>query len=1218
MFHPDLLIRWVGLLALFAALTALPVAAAAGPYAAQVKDAQHVPLKAFKALDMDAIAREDAFNDALRQGPQRFAIGHAVDVDPARAGRWQSSRDGMAQWQLRVRADGAVHLNFGFSRFRLPKDARLMIYAIDGKQALGPYTQADELPHGQLWTPILEGDEALLELWVPEAQRKAVQLQLARVNQGYRGFGHRSKVCKSGSCNTDVACLGATDDWQDPVDAVGGYTIRGSGLCTGSLVNNTANDQRMLFATATHCGVRDDADAAAIVVYWRYESPTCRQPGSTASGTPLARPTTRTSAGLRFLAGTPDPFIEPSAVPGENSDWALVELATPPVDNDFDLYWAGWDRRPPPALCGPALSPSATQGLCASIHHPAGHEKRITFVDTPMPAGSIDAASGVHYTANWDQSPPILPGLPEPSSPLPPSVTEPGSSGSPLYNADRRLVGVLSGGASSCGAAPEDLNDEYGGLFHAWEGLGTAQTRMRDHLDPLASGELFIPGTAGCEAPDVSLTAASANGLDSIRAGQDVRLQATVSGGSAPYQFSWDVDGDGNTDRSVLGLDSLVSRYPQRGTVSARLRVTDATGCGRSAVATFEVGGPDLSGSFGVAQQLCGNGDNAFDPGERWRLPFSLSNGGDANTSVELLFGKLALGGASQGGPDAFGYTFQDSGDPLCGYQFVDLEGLVEPLELIPAGEGFPAEDDGISADLALGDFAFEAYGQLIDSVAMGTNGYLTTDPLASGGDFASTCGEDPNDDAQGFRSNVFHDDLITSGGLRHATFEVCPRPADVGAADQRCAVFQWSGMGQFSSGGMPVGNISFQAIVYPDSRQIVHQYRGTLNDGNGNGDISLYRGPGNPRLTYSCDTPVMLDQRAVCFFHPGNQPATADPAGLSLQTPLVEVGELDANASANAALDFAIGSDTACGSRYRLEHRGSLFAGGFQPGTANFEVELAAADSCEVVTTCAADPVAAVDLNDGAFFETGRPGNGLVSHVIPRGIPDAPAQLFGLWFTGDRDRQSSWLVIQGDLLDNQVSTPILRFTRDVASPQWSVSSQVVGEAEVLLAEPNRMIFAWRLDGPWHAESLQQLFVANGTQPGTPDRTGAWFWPPESGWGLTVDSFRQNNLEQDFTLVYLYDDQGQPRWSLIQAAAADEGVLPALLAEVHCPGCAWLDINPTLQAIGSVQRRFTSSTQGNFSIDLSLPAPLSGPWQRSNVPITIISLPRPQAPESQP
>lgn len=1197
---------------LMALLLAATPALAVAPYADQVKAAHTAPAKHFKALDLERLAREDTLNDAIGGMPRRFAISHAVAYTPANSGSWSMAADRSEIWRLRVKADGAAHLNFGFEHIALPAGAQLWIYAIDGKEALGPYGREQIPGHGQLWTPVLAGEEAVLELRVPAGARKTVDLRLSHIGHGYRGFGHRSKACKSGSCNTDVACLGPDDPWNDPVRSVGAYTVRGSDTCTGSLLNNTAGDKRMLFATATHCRVDEDADAASMVVYWRYESPTCRTPGSSASGIALPKPSERTTQGLRFLAATPDPFFSPSSVATENSDFTLVELATPPVDNEFELYWSGWDRRPPPAACAAPTDPTSTVGMCASIHHPGVDEKRITFVESPMPLGSIGAASGVHFTANWDPTPPLLPGIIDVSGTLPPSVTERGSSGSPLYNANRRLVGVLSGGASFCGAGPADLNDEYGGLFHAWDGLGTPETRMRDHLDPLGQNPMQLDGIAGCEAPTVQLAVSEApgGGFGMLSAGQDVVLRANVSGGVAPYEYRWDIDGDGVFDRSALGLESLTVRYPSAGTTSVRLRVVDATGCGRSVGIPLDIGGPNLMGSFGTPVQLCGNGDGNLDPGERWRLPLRLDNTGTGASDIRALVGKEALGAAAQGGPDGFGYTFQDSTSPVCGYQFVDLDPLTEALDLVAAGT-FPAADDGRSVFIPLDDFAFEAYGQLIESVALGTNGYLTADPAATGEDFSSSCGVDPDGDGGAFRLNVLHDDLITAGGLRAQTFDVCPRPADVGAADQRCVVFQWSGMGGFQSGGTPDGDIDFQALVYPDSRQIVHQYRDNLNDDNADADISLYRGPGSARLTYSCDTAVPLAERAVCFFHPANQPNAADPDALRLLTPVVGLSTIGAAQIGALDIDLELSADAACGSRYQLVHRGTTFRGGFSPGDARFELTVADAEQCQIISDCGTEPVANLDLNGGAFFAPDRAGNGLVSHVVPRSGPGLPPQFFGMWFTGETNRQSSWLVVQGDLVENQVRAPILRFVRDMSSPTWSVSSTAVGQAEVTLLDANRLAFSWRLGEQWHAEILDQLFVSNGTEPGTPDRTGAWFWPPESGWGLTVDSFRQNNIEQDFTLSYIYDDDGQPRWTLTQQPIADSGLLPTLMAEVHCPGCPWLDINPTLQVVGSLQRRYDSPLQGNLSLDVVFPAPLPGSWQRSDIPIVILTQPRP-------
>jgi hypothetical protein len=469
----------------------------------------------FAALDMEKVAAEDLAATG-KPNPMRFAIPHDVKVVPGEQGAWADLAGGVSEWRLEVATPDAVHLNFGFTRFRLPPSGELTIESADGKHRQGPWTHADNPASGQLWTQVLLDKAAVIVLRVATAEKALVDVALTRVGHGYTGFGTIAKHCKSGACNTDVACLGDTDPWNENRRSVAAITVGGTDTCTGSLVNNTAGDRRLLFATATHCGITG-GNVASMLAYFNYESPTCRTPGSAASGAPPAPKPNTTLAGLAFLAATNNPFAG-STPAGTRSDWTLLELASSPTQGSLNLFWSGWDRRPPPTTCTAPGTPSGTAGLCASIHHPGVDEKRITFVEVPMTQDNISGAAGVHWQANWDPTPPILPNVPAPQpTSLPPGVTEPGSSGSPLYNADRRLVGVLSGGPSACGATGTSLRDQYGGLFHAWEGVGTPTTRMRDHLDPGGANPEFIDGIGQCNPPAVPTgVSAAANGDNRI------------------------------------------------------------------------------------------------------------------------------------------------------------------------------------------------------------------------------------------------------------------------------------------------------------------------------------------------------------------------------------------------------------------------------------------------------------------------------------------------------------------------------------------------------------------------------------------------------------------------------------------------------------------------------------------------------------------------------
>lgn len=497
-----------------AAVSAAAPATAPLTFGGGYSSIDHIAATSLPAVDLARVAAEDAVREANGR-PHRFAVANDAAIDAQSAGTWEQAGD-RSVWRYRVKADGAVSLNFGFTRYHLPPSAQLYVYDTARRQVAGPYDARKNEPHGQLWTPVIADDDVVIELNVASAERNQVTLLLGRINQGYRGLGGSSKgyrqpdlglsglggkTCSpdqiaSGTCNMDVACLAEDDPWNKPRHSVGAITLGGTDDCTGSLINNTANDRRMLFVTATHCELTTSSSPTA-VVYWNYEWPSCRTPGSAASGQINPPDPSMSNSGATFIANTPSPFDSGcnSTNNTKCSDHTLVELDDPP-NPAFNLYWEGWDRRTAGAICSQSTTdPHATEALCASIHHPNVNEKRITFVARDLVVGGITNGVNTHWHAYWDPAPPILANipLPQPTS-LPPGVTEPGSSGSPLYSADKRLVGVLSGGPSSCGATGEQLSDFYGQLALAWEGLGTPTTRMKDHLDPLGTAPDFIDG----------------------------------------------------------------------------------------------------------------------------------------------------------------------------------------------------------------------------------------------------------------------------------------------------------------------------------------------------------------------------------------------------------------------------------------------------------------------------------------------------------------------------------------------------------------------------------------------------------------------------------------------------------------------------------------------------------------------------------------------------
>jgi lysyl endopeptidase len=362
-----------------------------------------------------------------------------------------------------------VSQNLGITRFNMPRGAKLWIYDPEHAHVEGPYMARHRSHMGSLWTPVIEGDEMVVEVFVPTGVAKP-DLEIRKANQGYRGF---DKVIPGGGvpglCETDVVCsVGAP--WADQIDAVGVYTLNGTATCTGTMLNNALYDFTPYFLSANHCGVNSVNDAT-VVVYWNYQAATC--------GAQTSTNTTQNQSGSTFRA---------SYAP---SDFLLIELASiPPIA--YNVFYSGWDAT--------GVAPP----MIVAIHHPNAGVKSISFSNsTPMSTfygSNTPSVSGDHWRTVWSAG-----------------VTEPGSSGSCIFSTTtKRCIGQLHGGPSFCGGS--SLWDYYGKFSVSWLGGGTSATRLKDWLDPLNSGILGMDG-------DPHVTTADGIHYDFQGAGEYVALR---------------------------------------------------------------------------------------------------------------------------------------------------------------------------------------------------------------------------------------------------------------------------------------------------------------------------------------------------------------------------------------------------------------------------------------------------------------------------------------------------------------------------------------------------------------------------------------------------------------------------------------------------------------------------------------------------------------------
>ncbi len=402
-----------------------------------------VPTISIDSLDLVALEAEDSLRDAQGLAP-RFAVPHDVSITPATHGHWEKINDDVAMWRLRVTCKNAISMNFGFERWMLPIDSEMLLYNVEGTHKVRPFTIDDYSDSGELWTPVLAGGDVIIEIRCPQNAEILIkeEIKLTRINPGYRGFHENFGTTPtqgnfpslSGSCNVDVACPESVT-WENEIDCVGVISTGGSTFCTGFMVNNTSQDGTPYFMTADHCGL-SAGNSPSLVVYWNYENSFCRTPGSAASGGAGNGTLNQFSSGAVFRAGS------------GTSDFTLVELNSPP-NAAFGVSFCGWDAS------------SAAPTSAVGIHHPATDEKRISF-ENQAPSLSTNFVT----VNDWDLG-----------------TTEPGSSGSPLFDQNHRVIGQLCCGGAACG---NNLSDDYGRFSRSWT-LG-----LSAWLDSAGTGSLFV------------------------------------------------------------------------------------------------------------------------------------------------------------------------------------------------------------------------------------------------------------------------------------------------------------------------------------------------------------------------------------------------------------------------------------------------------------------------------------------------------------------------------------------------------------------------------------------------------------------------------------------------------------------------------------------------------------------------------------------------------
>lgn len=236
------------------------------------------------------------------------------------------------------------------------------------------------------------------------------------------------------------------------------FTPGGGGGCSCTLLRqkygNDDNQQQNIIITARHCihtgsnGGGPLADIANMKFYFNYSNPNCS----------FIENVINKQFRYELPGGNGATLIDEDF----GTDIAILKL-NDPIPPHFQPYYSGW-----------TASPMIYSGKYFDIHHPSGDIKKISSTDGYF----VDPNSPIptRYNVTWVYG-----------------RTEEGSSGSALFNFNRRVVGAASFGFSNNSTCFNSQFVNFGKFRNFWMGSPATRSALR----PNNNNNPFVIGNAG-------------------------------------------------------------------------------------------------------------------------------------------------------------------------------------------------------------------------------------------------------------------------------------------------------------------------------------------------------------------------------------------------------------------------------------------------------------------------------------------------------------------------------------------------------------------------------------------------------------------------------------------------------------------------------------------------------------------------------------------------
>jgi hypothetical protein len=376
---------------------------------------------------------------SLTLEPNQIGVNRSVEVSPNTRAQKFVNPDGTEVIVLIIKSSGASGVGLHFRNFALADGEEVYVYGATANSIVfGPFTEKGPWSSGEFWSGTVDGDTIVIEFH-KRTDENGQGFEIFEISHILAELDWRLRSNEPDvlNCEVDASCYG--DPEKNAVARIV-FNDNGPRVCTGTLLNNVAQDRTPYFLTANHC-VNSQAVAQTVEAYWFYQTTGCN------------------SGVLRGWIHSP-PGANLLATQGSN-DFSLLRLQN---NAPGGAYFSGWTS---------VAQPAGTTVF--GLHHPDGYIPPTVNSYLRRSTGSImdpnvsclGLVNG--YGIGWTSG-----------------SAEPGSSGSGLWNSSHYLVGVLS-----CGPLPPTCNNPGVG----YSKFANFYPQIRQYISSAPSAPVANPAT---------------------------------------------------------------------------------------------------------------------------------------------------------------------------------------------------------------------------------------------------------------------------------------------------------------------------------------------------------------------------------------------------------------------------------------------------------------------------------------------------------------------------------------------------------------------------------------------------------------------------------------------------------------------------------------------------------------------------------------------------